>query len=243
MEPDQKYAAVGAFVVFAIIGIVIFTLWISGSLADRDKACYLMRFDNSVAGLTEGSQITFRGVNVGNVQRIRINPQNDSQILVRAALNKNTPIKPSTYAKLKPQGITGASYIELDIRDDITTSNQPSRIKGCRYIVTTPSGIEQIVNLLPQILDKTLQVTQRLSDILGGQNATNISETLANLRATTSQLNKATSSLNGGNVQDLQDTIRQTRAAVTEIRGLAEDLRTNPRRTLNTPAVKEEKVP
>lgn len=270
MEPDQKYATVGAFVLLTAVGLVLFGLWLSGSLADKDKACYLMRFDNSVAGLTQGSVITFRGVSVGQVQSIRINPQDDTQILVRAALDKRTPIKLSTYAKLKPQGITGASYIELDLNPAITQSNQPTKREGCRTIVTTQSGIDQIVNLLPQILDKALQVTDRLADVLGGSNAANISETLANLKDTTAELrsatanigpqlegatgnlnsalnniNKLTESFNngGGNIQDLQDTVRQAKAAITEVKTLTEDIRTNPRRALNTPTVKEEKVP
>jgi phospholipid/cholesterol/gamma-HCH transport system substrate-binding protein len=270
MEPDQKFATVGLFVLLSAAGLIVFTLWLSGRLNDQDTACYYMRFGNSVAGLSQGSVITFRGVSVGTVQGIRINPQDDTQILVRAALDKRTPIKPSTFAKLKPQGITGASYIELDIDPSVTDSNRESGKNGCRTIATKASGIEQIVNLLPQILDKALVVTDRLSNLLGDGNTANISETLANLRDTTAELrsattnigpqltgatsnlnnalaniNKLTASFNNGgsNVQDLQDTVRQAKAAIVEVRTLTEDIRTNPRRAFNTPTVKEEKVP
>jgi phospholipid/cholesterol/gamma-HCH transport system substrate-binding protein len=271
MEPDQKFAAVGLFVVLSALGLVGFSLWLSGRLANQDKACYVMRFDNSVAGLSQGSTITFRGVGVGQVQSIRINPRNDAQILVRAALEQRTPIKPNTVAQLKPQGVTGASYIELDLGQGVTGSGQPlGHDDSCKVIVTLPSGIEQIVNMLPRILDQTLEVTQRLSDLLGQGNVQNVSETLANLNALTGEmrkvtaqvgpqltsattqlnaamanLNKVTASINqgGGSLQDLQDTVRQARAAAEEVKTLAQDVRTNPRRILNAPVVKEEQVP
>lgn len=270
MEPDQNYAAVGLFVVLGIVGVVAFSLWLSGRLANQDKACYLMRFDNSVAGLSQGSTITFRGVGVGQVQAIRINPRNDAQILVRAALDNRTPIKANTVAQLKPQGVTGASYIELDLGEGVTGSDQPTPVRGCRSIVTLPSGIEQIVNMLPRILDQALVVTERLTELLGEGNVTNVSETLANLNALTGelravsadvgpQLKHATAELNGAmenlnkltaglarggsGLQNLQDTVREAKEAMVEIKALAEDVRTNPRRVLVAPTVKEVNVP
>lgn len=271
MEPDQKFAAVGLFMVLGALGLVGFSLWLSGRLANQDKACYVMRFDNSVAGLSQGSTITFRGVGVGQVQSIRINPRNDAQILVRAALDRRTPIKANTIAQLKPQGVTGASYIELDLREGVTGSGQVlAHNDKCKVIVTLPSGIEQIVTMLPRILDQTLEVTQRLSDLLGQGNVRNVSETLANLNALTRELrgvseqvgpqltsattqlsgamanlNKLTASVDkgGAGLQDLQDTVREAKQAMQEIRTLAEEVRTNPRRVIAAPVVKEEQVP
>lgn len=271
MEPKQKFAAVGFFLITTSLTLVGLSVWLQGSLAHRDKACYIMQFDNSVAGLSQGSPITFRGVGVGQVQTIRINPVNDAQILVQAALDKQTPIKPNTIASLKPQGITGSSYIELNVKEGETRSGQLTHEEGsCRLIVTVPSDIEQIVNRLPQILDNALLVTQRLSTLLDKDNAENVRATLANFNALSSELSKtsgalspqlqqattqlqaAMTSLNrlssqlenkGNTAESLQSTMRQTQDTLGEVKSLAETLRTNMRRTLLAPTVHEVKVP
>lgn len=269
MEPSQKFAAVGIFLITGAATLVGLSLWLQKSFAERDKACYIMRFDNSVAGLSQGSSITFRGVGVGQVQEIRINPYNDKQIVVRAALDKRTPIRNTTIARLKPQGITGASYVELDFDEKATVSGQPSRMEGCRLIATVPSGIDQIVNRLPQILDSALIVTQRLEHLLDENNVDNISGTLANLNNLTSELNKTGSVLgpqlekaaaqlnsamaninslsdsfnnNGTTATSLQDTLRQAQSTLSEMKDLAEGLRADPQRVLLAPTVNEVKV-
>ena len=272
MEPDQKYAAVGLFVLLGLAGLVVMGLWLNGALARQNTQCFVMRFDGSVGGLSQGSTITYRGVGVGTVERIRINPQNDAQILVRALLVDNTPIHPNTVAQLKPQGVTGASYIELDLMEGETRTGTPAkRAEGCRIIATRPSGIAQIVSTLPQILDKAMQVADRLSAVLDTSNTAHISAALANLntltatlssqsqavgpdlrdaaqalRASMDNLNRMTHALENnaqGNVQALQATVRETGAAMREIKTLAEELRRNPRRLILTPEVREERVP
>lgn len=270
MEPKQKFAAVGLFLILGAAALVGLSLWLQKSFADKGTACYFMRFDNSVAGLSQGSVITFRGVSVGTVKGIRINPHDDKQILVRAALDSRTPIRPGTIARLKPQGITGASYIELDINDNETRSGQPFRNGNCKLIATEPSGIDQIVNRLPQILDKALLVTERLERLLGDENMANISGTLANLNSLTGELsrtsedlgpqlkgaaeqlngamsniNSLTGSLDGGGATaaSLQDTLRQAQATLSEMKDLAEGLRSDPQRVLLAPKVNEVKVP
>lgn len=272
MEPDQKYAGVGLFVIITVAGLLGFTLWINGYMERQNKECFLMRFNNSVAGLSQGSAITFRGVNIGQVEGIRISPTDSTQILVRAFVDERTPIHPNTVAQLKPQGITGASYIELDVRPGRTPTVKPStRFENCRTIETLPSNIEQIVNTLPQILNKTLLVADRLAQVLDDENSTNFKNVLTNMNTLTKQLNETTKTLGpdmkaamtemrasmeklnrlagkldggaDGNIQGLQEAVRQTTAAMAEVKRLTESLRVNPQRTLFTPDVNEEKIP
>lgn len=270
MEPNQKYVAAGLFVLVGGLVFVGVCIWLQDMWANRGKACYVMRFDNSVAGLSQGSPITLRGVRVGQVENIRINPSNDEQILVRAALDEKTPIKPSTIATLKSQGITGASYIELDFSEGETRSGREVRNGECRLIATRPSSVAEIVDRLPRILDNALEVTERLSKVFGDTNMQNISSTLANLSQLTGELGKASQSFGpqlekasaqlgaamenlnrltgqlenkGTTAQTLQETIRQAQGTLVEMRALTEEIRANPRRVLLAPTVNEVKVP
>ncbi len=270
MEPNQKYMAAGLFVLAGSLTFIGLCIWLQDAFANRGKACYVMRFDNSVAGLSQGSSISLRGVKVGQVENIRINPSNDEQILVKAALDEKTPIKPNTVAILKPQGITGASYIELDFLENESRSGQPVRAAGCKLIATRPSSVAEIVDRLPRILDNALVITERLSSIFDDNNLRNVSSTLANLNQLTDELNKAGRTLgpqlegiavqlndamenlnrlmsqienSGTTAQTLQETIRQAQGTLGEMKALTEEIRTNPRRVLLAPTVNEVKVP
>ncbi len=272
MEPDQKYAGIGLFVIVTVAGLLGFALWINGYLERKDKVCYLMRFNNSVAGLNQGSAITFRGVNIGQVDGIRISPNDNTQILVRAFVDERTPIHANTMAQLKPQGITGASYIELDVKPGPKPTVRPStRFENCHTIETLPSNIEQIVNTLPRILDRTLDVANRLSEVLDAENTANFKQVLVNMNALVKKLDQTATTLGpdmkqameemrksmenlnrlsgkldtsaDGNIQGLQEAVRQTTAAMAEVKRLTESLRVNPQRTIFSPDVNEEKIP
>ena len=62
----------------------------------------------SVSGLQEGGQVLYRGIPVGRVAEIRIDPDNVENVLVTVEIDRETPIKQDTVATLEMQGLTGS---------------------------------------------------------------------------------------------------------------------------------------
>ena len=60
--PSAKPAAVGGFVLGALIIVVVAILFFGGPEAFSSKTKALVYFDGSVGGLGPGSPVTFRGV-------------------------------------------------------------------------------------------------------------------------------------------------------------------------------------
>jgi phospholipid/cholesterol/gamma-HCH transport system substrate-binding protein len=113
VETRANYVMVGSSVLAALATIIIFVFWLgSRQLSDRDEV-YHTYFTGSVAGLAGGSPVRYRGVPVGTVGGIEIDPQNIERIRVTLKLRANTPVRSDTVASLETTGITGASYIEL----------------------------------------------------------------------------------------------------------------------------------
>ena len=113
METRANYVLVGTSVLIAIAAIIIFIFWLGRSQLSKHEDIYHTYFTGSVTGLSSGSPVRYRGVPVGTVGFIEIDPQNIERILVTLKLRAHTPIKIDTVASLETAGITGGSYVEL----------------------------------------------------------------------------------------------------------------------------------
>ncbi|MCP9439761.1 MAG: MCE family protein [Nitrospira sp.] len=113
MEPKVNYILVGLFV--AILGAagLIGVLWLGKmdyrGVYDRYEAY----FRESVAGLSEDSTVKYRGVDVGRVRSISLNPDNPEEVRLILDIARGTPIKTDTVAVLETQGLTGLATINL----------------------------------------------------------------------------------------------------------------------------------
>ena len=161
MQRDKHYLLVGSFVILTILAIAGFSIWLLGT-QDKDKyQLYRIRFAESVSGLTVGSPVKFRGVDVGNVKDMFIDPNDITYIRVDANILRTTPIKTDTVATLKLLGITGTVFIELSgshpdspplaLNDD---ENNPPEIPA------EPSTIATVMDMLPQITEKISNISE-----------------------------------------------------------------------------------
>ena len=80
---------------------------------DREVDPYQIAFAGSVTGLQQGSQVRYRGVPVGRVADIRIDPQRVEWVLVTIEVERGTPIRQDTVASLEMQGVTGIAFVQL----------------------------------------------------------------------------------------------------------------------------------
>lgn len=169
MESDKNYFLVGLFVIVMAFAGLGFTLWLTSS-SGGDYNYYRIRFAESVSGLVNQSVVKFRGVNVGNVEAMGIDPKNSKIIIVDIRVLDTTPVKPDTTATLKLAGITGDLYVELSGGDDaapiIASANpvEPAEIKA------EPSSINAILNGLPQIVEKANHIADQLSKLFSDSN-------------------------------------------------------------------------
>ena len=121
METDKHYFFEGLFIIVLAIAAAIFAVWL-GSPGHRDDVVYRIRFPDSVSGLAVGDPVKFRGIDVGTVKTMSIDPDNSRLVLVDVRLRKETPIKTDTRASLAMKGITGVVFIELNGGDPAAKS-------------------------------------------------------------------------------------------------------------------------
>ena len=104
LEIRASYVIVGAVVLALLTGLAAFSLWLVEAGVDRDDlARYEIAFAGSVSGLQQGGQVLYRGIPVGRVNDIRIDPDNVETVLVMVEVDRETPIKADTVATLEFQ--------------------------------------------------------------------------------------------------------------------------------------------
>jgi phospholipid/cholesterol/gamma-HCH transport system substrate-binding protein len=106
------------FIVLVMTGfllgtLLIFTLWLLDA-RDGDGNPYLIRFTGSVAGLEEGSPVTFSGVAAGHVTSIRFDKEDPSAVLVTVSLEPQIPIVAGVKASIARSALAGTANISLD---------------------------------------------------------------------------------------------------------------------------------
>ncbi len=205
METRSNYVMVGAVTLALLVGVLLFIVWLAG-LSNKTTKCYDIYFSQAVGGLNKGSNVTFSGVPVGQVQKISLLPSRPEFVWVRVDVDQQTPVLQGTTAQIKGVGFTGVSEIQLD--GAIKGSPPISQMgpQGCAVIPATSGGLGALLNSAPELIDRIQRLTERLTELLSDKNQNSIADILENIDTTTRVL--------AARAPDLADTIADMRIAV-----------------------------
>jgi ABC-type transport system involved in resistance to organic solvents, periplasmic component len=76
METRANYVLVGGFVLALVAGLLAFILWLAKVQFDVELKRFDIYFVGPVTGLKVGSSVSYRGISVGEVTEIEIDPEN-----------------------------------------------------------------------------------------------------------------------------------------------------------------------
>lgn len=216
METRAGYVLVGAFVLVLFLGGLGLAVWFGDLRLDQEVHDYRIEFDGSVGGLSIGSPARYRGVPVGSVTGIRIDPGNVEKILVDLEIDAAVPIKADMYATLESQGLTGVGFIQIQGG----TSDAPLLLSTAGrwppVIPSRPSPLEKVFQSAPEIADQMVVLMARLQGFLSDENRDAASEILRNLAVVTATL--------GRHTDDIETAVVDGAAAASEVRAAMADL-------------------
>lgn len=216
METRASYILVGSFVLGLFAAIVGIAIWLAGIELGQKPSKYVTYFTGDVTGLGIGSPVRYRGVPMGTVRDIRLDPQNIEQVRVLMELSTESPIKEDTVAEISLQGITGVAFVQLSGG----TQAAPLLVGKNGEIPVIPSSqslLQEVIGKLPQFLGKAVTIADRINELLSKKNLNAVSLTLANLQNLTEMLQ----SENG----DLRLLLRDGRSAAATLGEAATELR------------------
>lgn len=190
METRASYILVGSFVLALFAGLFVFTVWVAKVQLEETRQPYRIYFTGSVTGLQQGSPVRYRGVPVGTVSDIRLDPDNVTRVRVTIQVQDGTPIMADSIASLEVQGITGGSYVQISGGTAGAERLKSADTDGLPVIPSRPSTLTAVVDAAPQLLNRSLELIDRLGGLLNGENQKAIGTVLANAATLTAQLNE-----------------------------------------------------
>ena len=165
---NRSYALMtGVFTIALLVAAVLVGLWLN---RDRTELVpYEIVTTQSIPGLNPQATVRYRGLEVGRVDEIVFDPRVTGQILIKLSVEKDSPITTTTFASLGYQGVTGIAFIQLD--DDRTGSPRlAQREDQVARIPLRPGLLDQLEKRGLAILEKTEQITESLSKMVGPEN-------------------------------------------------------------------------
>ncbi|GAC1447119.1 MAG: MlaD family protein [Desulfuromonadaceae bacterium] len=225
------YFVVGFFVTVGTIAALAMILWLGASKYLRKGEKYVIYFDESVQGLQVDSAVKYRGVEIGNVDKIRVAPDDRLiEVVIKVDLRKGTERK--LVSQLKSAGITGIVFIELDNANYKTPGSLPPISFKSEYpiIPSQPSDTTRIFSQIEDIYKKIDKIdfegiSNGIKGTLKSVESTlsnpRINSILVNADSVTAGMDK-TVQLANMRLEDrkLDEILLETKGAVTDARKL-----------------------
>ncbi len=154
METDRHYFIEGLFIIGFAVAAAFFAVWL-GSPGNHDDVIYRIRFPESVSGLSVGDPVKYRGIDVGTVKSMSIDPDNSRLALVDVRLRKETPVMTDTRASLALKGLTGTVFIELSGGDPAAMTLLAVTLQDeIPEILSEKTGLKAMLDELPKVVAK-----------------------------------------------------------------------------------------
>jgi len=185
MEPKVNYLVVGLFVVLLGALLVTVVLWLGKGFDQNTYDRYFAYMEESVAGLSVDASVKYRGVEVGRVKEIALNPGNPEQVQLTLDIIRGTPIKEDTLAILDVQGLTGLAIV--DLTGGSRASPPLEAHAGERYpvIQTSPSLLVRFDRAATRLLTNLNRVTVNIDTLLDERNRMALSQLLKDMSGLT----------------------------------------------------------
>ncbi len=190
MERNANYALVGAASLLLFLGLVVFVVWLA-RLQSPDYDIYDIVFVGPVRGISEGGEVNFNGIKVGDITKIALDRADPTKVVIRVKVTSDVPIRTDSYATLEPQGITGVNYIQITAG----TNGKPLLKTTVPYgtvpvIATKSSALSDLLQGSGTVLAASVEALNRVNRILSDENIKSITGTLGNLQSVTAELNQ-----------------------------------------------------
>lgn len=218
MENKANALIAGIFTLLLLVATLAAVWWFGGKREAVSE--YVVATRQNVTGLNLQAQVRYRGIRVGRVESIRLDPEDSRDILIRVTIAKDVPVTQGTIAKLGYQGLTGIAHVLLE-----DTGKNPTPVEqGVKLprIPMQPSLMQEFADSGGAVLRQANELLANVNQLLNTENRTRIGKTLANLESGSANL---TATLAEARTVLADDRIKRLGPAIANIEGAASEAR------------------
>ena len=189
MERNANYALVGAITLALFMGLVIFVVWLAKLSFNQEYDLYDVLFVGPVRGLSDGGEVHFNGIKIGDVTKIELDKSDPNRVVARVRVTSDVPIKTDSYATLEPQGITGVNYIQITAgtpaKPLLKTTVKSGEVPVLR---SQRSALSDLLEGGGTVLTRTIEALDRVNRVLSDDNIQTFSAALNDVQAVTAEV-------------------------------------------------------
>ena len=217
MERNANYALVGLTSTLLLTGMVVFSVWLAAFKFNQDYDYYDIVFEGPVRGLSQGGEVHFNGIRVGEVTAISLDTVDPTQVIARAKVTSDVPIRVDSFATLEPQGITGVNYVQITAGTPANRLLKRVAPKGTVPRIRSERGmLSDLLASGGSVLARAIEALDRVNRVLSEDNIKRISGMLDNVQAATAELSEHKSI-----IADAQRALQSADKAAQQIGELA----------------------
>ncbi|WP_416879066.1 MlaD family protein [Litorimonas sp.] len=215
MENKAHYALIGLFVLLSMIAALAFMAWLSNAQFDQQFDEYEVSFSGPVRGLSQGSEVRFNGLKVGEVLGLRLDPKDTNTVLAEIQVIADTPVDTKSYARLEPLGLTGLSYIQIFSGGEEFPLLKDLPGKGPKRIEGQMSQLDTFLDGGGSVIESAGRALNAVNVVLSEDAVEDFHQILENIQRITADLN--TSELDMEQINGMFASVAQAadRIAVT----------------------------
>lgn len=188
MENKAHYALIGTFVLMALFAVIAFVAWLSNAQFDQQFDKYEVSFQGGVQGMSQGSEVRFNGLKVGDVTRLRIDPNDTNAVLVDIQVEADTPVDTKSIGRMEPLGLTGLNYIQIIPGGEGFPLIKDLPGKGPYRLVGEASRIDVLLGGGGNVIEAAQSALARVNTVMSEEGIADFHEILSNVNQITGNL-------------------------------------------------------
>jgi paraquat-inducible protein B len=183
MAVEKSYARLGFFVVVTVVVVLATAVFFIQRLRSRASISMVTYISENVSGLDISSPVRYRGVQVGRVTDLRVDPRMTTvEIGFEVFLDRLNAIGlnvrrirtitdiggvfPNLRAQIVNNPISGEGYLLLDVPRNPPPKLELGFTPNRPYVPSMPSFSERLQDRLPALLDRADVTLETLKDIV-----------------------------------------------------------------------------
>lgn len=213
METKANHILIGAFILLSTLLGFGFVFWIQ-NFGGSDKAQrYHVLFKDPVTGLAPASSVLFNGLKVGRVESFEIDPIDPRNTRVLISIDRTTPVRRNSFARIVSQGLTGYSSIMLTPGTPDEAMLAAAAAGELPVINAAPGASGSLMDAAPEVVNNVNSVLRRLDELVAN-NEQLVRDTLKNVEGFTKELER--------NKEKVASLMENADRAAKEVGGAAE---------------------
>ncbi len=202
---NRSYAAIAAaFLIIFTVGAAYLFYWLQGS--SPGALPYRLVTDKGVEGLQVQADVTYKGLVVGRVTDITLDPADNERVLVDIRVQPKVVVVRSMHGELQSRGVTGITTVRL-VKPAGSSSEQRLETTAQKPAVLPlqPGGLQSLMDSAQGIAKQVKTLSQQLTALTSEGNRQQIMGAVTAIRDA------------AGRVQDIEQGLEPTLAKLPAI--------------------------